>query len=363
MKGLFILLGHFLTLVARLLPPGGARTIVAESLLLKQQLLVVNRSRRRAPNLSVLDRFLFGFWSLFLDERRIRRVAVILKPSTLLRFHEALKNRKYRLLYSSCRSAKPGPKGPSQELIEIILEMKRRNPRFGCPRIAQQIAKTFGIDIDKDVVRRVLAKYHDLRPGDGGPSWLTFLGHMKDSLWSIDLFRCESMLLRTHWVLVVMDQFTRRIIGFAVHAGNVDGVAVCRMFNEAVARRMGLPRYLSSDHDPLFEYHRWQANLRVLGVEEIKTVAYVPISHPFVERLIGTTRREFLDRTLFWNARDLEGKLDGFKQFYNRNRVHTSLGGDTPAEASDEVVLRRADARLFQWQSYCRGLFQLPTAA
>jgi len=363
MKGLFILLGHFLTLVARLLRPGGARTIVAESLLLKQQLLVVNRSRRRAPNLSVLDRFLFGFWSLFLGERRVRRVAVILKPSTLLRFHEALKNRKYRLIYSSCRSAKPGPKGPSQELIEIIVEMKRRNPRFGCPRIAQQIARAFGIEIDKDVVRRVLAKYHDLRPGDGGPSWLTFLGHMKDSLWSIDLFRCESMLLRTHWVLVVMDQFTRRIIGFAVHAGDVDGVAVCRMFNEAVARRMGLPCYLSSDHDPLFEYHRWQANLRVLGVEEIKTVAYVPISHPFVERLIGTTRREFLDHTLFWNARDLEGKLDEFKEFYNRNRVHTSLGGDTPAEASGEVVLPRADARLFQWQSYCRGLFQLPIAA
>ena len=72
MKRLFILLGHFLTLVARLLRPGGARTILAESLLLKQQLLVINRSRQRAPNLSVLDRFLFGFWSLFLGERRIR---------------------------------------------------------------------------------------------------------------------------------------------------------------------------------------------------------------------------------------------------------------------------------------------------
>jgi transposase InsO family protein len=128
-----------------------------------------------------------------------------------------------------------------------------------------------------------------------------------------------------------MDQFTRRIIGFGVHVGDVDGMALCRMFNETVAR-MGLPRYLSSDHDPLFEYHRWQANLRVLGVEEIKTVAYVPISHPFVERLIGTTRREFLDHTLFWNARDLEGKLDDFKEFYNRNRIHTSLGGYTPAE-------------------------------
>jgi len=279
-----------------------------------------------------------------------------------LRFHEALKNRKYRLLYSSCRSAKPGSKGPTPELIEIIVEMKRRNPRFGCPRIAQQIAWAFGIDIDKDMVRRVLAKYYDLRPGDGGPSWLTFLGHLKDSLWSVDLFRCESMLLRTHWVMAVMDQFTRRIAGFAVQAGNVDGMTVCRMFNKAVAQ-MGVPRCLSTDNDPLFEYQRWQANLRVLGVAEIKTVAYVPLSHPFIERLIGTTRREFLDHTLFWNARDLERKLGEFKTYYNEHRAHAALGGETPADPGGEVVPRRADPRRFQWQGHCRGLFELPMAA
>src|SRR5256884_5737262 len=76
--------------------------------------------------------------------------------------------------------------------------MKQRNPSWGCPRIAQQIALAFQIQIDKDVVRRILAHHH--RPGQdfGGPSWLTFLGHMKDSLWSMDLFRCESATLRTH---------------------------------------------------------------------------------------------------------------------------------------------------------------------
>jgi transposase InsO family protein len=240
--------------------------------------------------------------------------------------------------------------------------MKRRNPRFGCPRIAQQIAKTFGIDIDKDVVRRVLAKYYHLRPGDGGPSWLTFLGSLKDSLWSVDLFRCESMLLRTHWVMVVMDQFTRRIIGFGVHVGDVDGIAVCRMFNEAVSR-LGVPSYLSTDNDPLFEYHRWQANLRVLGVEEIKSVAYVPLSHLFVERLIGTTRREFLDHALFWNASDLERKLGEFREYYNEHRVHASLGGDTPVEAGGVRGRRPVDPQRFRWRAHCRGLFELPMAA
>jgi hypothetical protein len=100
---------------------------------MKQQLLVINRSRRRAPNLSALDRILLGFWSLFLSSRRIQRAAVILRPSTLLKFHEALKKRKYRLLFSSRRQGKPGPKGPSPELIRAIIELKQRNPQFGCP--------------------------------------------------------------------------------------------------------------------------------------------------------------------------------------------------------------------------------------
>jgi putative transposase len=225
MEDLLILLGHLLTTIARLLGPGGAKTIVADSLLMKQQLLIVNRARQRAPNLTALDRFLLGFWSLFLNPRHVQRAAVILRPSTLLKFHNLFKQRKYRLLYSAGRRGKPGPKGPSPELIQAIVELKQRNPRFGCPRIAQQINKAFGTNIDKDVVRRILAIHYRPIPGNGGPSWLTFLGHTKDSLWSIDRFRCESILLKSHWVLVVMDQFTRRIIGFGVHAVDVDGIA------------------------------------------------------------------------------------------------------------------------------------------
>ena len=313
MKYLFIHLVHLLTTIAKLLGPGGAKAIVADSLLMKQQILIVNRARRRAPNLTTVDRFLLGFWSLFLNPRHIQRAAVILRPSTLLTFHRLLKQRKYRQLYSANRKRKPAPEGPSPEPIQAIVELKRRNPRFGCPRIAQQINKAFGTNIYKDIVRCVLAKHYRPAPGGSGPSWLTFLGHIKDSLWSIDLFRCESILLKSHWVLVVMDQFTRRIIGFGVHAGDVDGIALCRMFNTAIASR-GTPKHLSSDNDPLFLDHQWQANLRILGTDEIKTAPYTPLSHPFVERLIGTIRREFLDQTIFWNASDLEQKLADFRQ-------------------------------------------------
>jgi len=142
-----------------MLGPGGAKAIVADSLLMKQQLLIANRSRRRAPNLTVYDRFTLAFLSLFLNRRHIQRAAVIVRPSTLLNFHTLLKKHKYRLLFSSRKSSKPGPKGPSKQIIDAVIELKRRNPHFGCPRIAQQINLVFGTDLNKDVVRRILSAY------------------------------------------------------------------------------------------------------------------------------------------------------------------------------------------------------------
>src|SRR5439155_14296609 len=317
---LLILAVHLLATIAKLMRPGGVRAVVAESVLIKHQLLISSRARRRAPNLNSFDRLLLGLGSLFVPASRIPNLAVILKPRTLLGFHEALRKRKYWWLFSSGGHRRPGPKGPSKELIDAIVEFKRRNPRVGCPRIAQEIVHAFGIDIDKDIVRRVLAKHYRPEAGTDGPSWLSFIGHMKDSLWNVDLFRCESILLRSHWVMMVMDVFIRRIIGFGVESALIDGVSVCRMFNRARADQ-SLPRHASTDHDPLFRFHRWLANLRVLEIEEIKSVPYAPVSHPFIERLIGTIRREYLDRVFFWNAADLARKLGEFADYYNAYRV------------------------------------------
>jgi putative transposase len=116
-KEIIVLFLHLLTRVATLLGTSGRRTLLAENLLLQQQLLVWQRSRRRAPNLGTIDRLFFGFWTLFLRPRRLVLAAIILKPSTRLRFHRGLKQIQYRLLYSSRPKRKPGPKGPTPELI------------------------------------------------------------------------------------------------------------------------------------------------------------------------------------------------------------------------------------------------------
>ena len=142
----------------------------------------------------------------------------------------------------------------------------------------------------------------DDRPHDSaGPSWLTLLGH--------------------------------------------DGVGLCRMFNRAT-RGHTPPTYVSSDHDPLYRFHQWQRNLRILDVKEIKTVPYVPLSHPFVERLIGTIRRECLDYTLFWTGADLQMKLLDFQRYFNGHRTHAGLDGARRTRALARAAHMRISVRI-----------------
>jgi putative transposase len=126
-RGVAVLFLHLLATVARLAGPGGARSVVAESVLLRHQLLILNRSRRRSPTIHLADRMVAGVCS--------------------------------------------------QHVIAAAVDMKRRNPTWGCP----QIALAFGIPVNKDVVRRILAMRYRPAPDSAGPSWLTVLGHAKDT--------------------------------------------------------------------------------------------------------------------------------------------------------------------------------------
>lgn len=98
----------------------------------------------------------------------------------------------------------------------------------------------------------------------------------------------------------------------------------------------------------------------MLDIEEIKSLPHVPMSHPFVERLIGSIRRELLDQTFFWTATDLENKLRDYQCYYNEHRCHTSRDGATPDESDSNNVI---DIGSYRWREHCRGLFQLPVAS
>ncbi|MEO5969866.1 MAG: helix-turn-helix domain-containing protein, partial [Bdellovibrionia bacterium] len=235
----------------QLFRPNGKSSLMAECILLRQQLLLVKWKQCRAPNLTTLDRIVFAITIPFIKSTRLPRLSIVIAHSTLLRIHKALVERKYSILFSN-KNKKPGPKGPSPELIKLIIEIKQKNPKYGCPRIALLASKLTDRAINEILVRRILRQHFRFPSGSSSPSWLSQIGKAKDDLRSMYLFRCESILLKTHWVMIAMDHYTRRIIGVAVHAGNLDGPAICRMF--AFIRPSDLvPKHLSTDHDPLFQ--------------------------------------------------------------------------------------------------------------
>jgi putative transposase len=139
MSDFVVLLLHSIVTLVRLAKPGGFRNVVAESVLIRHQLLILNRGRKRAPNLRAADRMIASLCMLFIRRARLVRSAIVLKPSTLLHLHHALTQRKYRLLFSPKRGCRPGPKGPTKELIDAVVEIKRRNPGWGCPRDVLQL--------------------------------------------------------------------------------------------------------------------------------------------------------------------------------------------------------------------------------
>jgi putative transposase len=166
------------------------------------------------------------------------RTALVIKPSTMFHFHRVLAQGKYRLHFSPKQRAKPGPRGPNADLIRAVVAMEQRNPMWGCPRIAQQITLAFGIPIK-------LIRMGSSNPGHALPTGARWSGYILADIprqYERQPLECGSIAmrirdLRTYWVMVVMDQYSRRIIGFGIQAGVVDGVALCLMFKQAIRAR------------------------------------------------------------------------------------------------------------------------------
>ena len=133
MHDLLILVVHIITTVFRLARPGGLRAVVAESVLTKHQMLILNRSRSRAPNLRIQDRLVAGLCSFWIKPSRLRKVALAFKTSTLRSLNRALVQRKHRLLFSPKQRTKPGPKGPAGDLIQCRRRDEKAQFDVGMP--------------------------------------------------------------------------------------------------------------------------------------------------------------------------------------------------------------------------------------
>ena len=349
MKTLALLLIHVLTTLAKRAGPGGAKAIIAESVLLKHQQLIAHRSTGKTPRLTTSDRFLYGFLALFMRPGRIRKAAIVLKPATLTKFRRALLSRNYHLLFSSRKNAKPGPKGPADDLVRVIVELKQRNAHFGCPRIAQQINKAFGVNIDKDVVRRVLAKHYRPKPFDGELSWLTFFRHTCESLWNIALFQRKSILPRIHSSLHAIGQCTRRIISCGITGCHSDQTVVCSLFAADVPL-VEASKSLSLAHDPPFSHHRCKRKLLTVG--RTQTVPIFPRAPPFAERRIGTRHRNHHDDRSNGGAIDLETEHEALNN--NLFLISGPLDEIRSSKINRETALSHAESPNFTRKRHIR---------
>lgn len=156
-----LIIPNFLILYLRLLLPGGTRKIAAENVALRKQLMTMTRGMKRSPKLQTSDRIFFGMLGAIISIHRLEKISILLKPDTILKFHKALIKRKYSTLFSSKKTKRLGRKGTEQAVIDAILEMKKRNPSYGYRRITMQISIAFDINIDKNIVRRVLNKHYN----------------------------------------------------------------------------------------------------------------------------------------------------------------------------------------------------------
>ena len=183
----FTLLLNLLSIFATVLKPNGRKSLIAENIALRQQLIILQRGRKRVPNLTTYDRLTFALLASLIKPIRLERIAIIIKPTTIIKFHQYLVKRKYKNLFGNKSSKLSGRKPPSEELIQLVLSIKERNIKYGYLRISMQIYYSFGIYISQFSVGRILRKYgnHIPNSNNDGPSWLTFLGHAKGSLWSI----------------------------------------------------------------------------------------------------------------------------------------------------------------------------------
>ena len=289
----------------------------AEILALRHQLLVLQRSSRgHRLRLSRADRFLWvwlaRFWSAW------RSALVIVKPETVIAWH-----RKGFRLYWKWKSRHPeGRPSVSLQVIELIHRMSLANPRWGAPRIHGELLK-LGFELSQATVAKYLVRHR--RPPS--QNWRTFLKNHMHSLVSADFFVVPTITFRLLFVFVILSHDRRRPIHLAVTA-NPTTEWKTRQLLEAFPWDSA-PHYLLRDRDARYgkEFHeatRW------LGIREALTAPRSPWQNPYVERLIGTIRRECLDHVIVLNETGLRRVLKLYLEYYERTRTHLSLDKDAP---------------------------------
>jgi transposase InsO family protein len=287
-----------------------------EILALRHQLAVVQRSVRK-PKLKPADRlFWAGLCELWSDWRS---ALVIVKPETVIGWHR----KGFRLFWTwKVRHGRTGRPSVSMEVRDLIRKMGRENPLWGAPRIHGELLK-LGIDVGETSVSKYMAR----RRRPPSQTWRTFLDNHIKSLVSIDFFTVPTVRFQILYVFLVLSHERRRIVHFNVTT-HPTAEWTAQQLREAFPWDTA-PNYLLRDRDQIFG-QAFIDQVQAMGIKQVLAAPRSPWQRAYVERVIGTIRRECLDHVIVFNERSLYRHLQSFMDYYHRSRTHLGLQKDAP---------------------------------
>jgi transposase InsO family protein len=240
----------------------------------------------------------------------------VVKPATVIQWH-----RQGFRLYWRWRS-KSGRPSINRELRDLIWHMSEANPLWGAPRIHGELLK-LGIEVSQATV----AKYTVRRQGAPSPSWRSFLRNHAGGIAAIDMFVVASASFRLLYVMIILAHDRRKIMRTAVTEHPTEAW-LSRQVTEAFPWDTA-PRYLLRDRDASYGPY-FRSRIEVMGIKDVVTAPRSPWQNPYVERVIGSIRRECLDHIVIFNERHLRRVLSSYADYYHRTRTHLSLDKDCP---------------------------------
>jgi putative transposase len=291
-------------------------TLHVENLALRHQLGVLRRSVKR-PKLTSADRFLWAWlceiWSDW------RSSLVIVKPETVIAWHR----KSFRLFWTwKVRHGQPGRPAVPKDVRALIRRMSRENPLWGAPRIHGELLK-LGIDVGETSV----GKYMLRRRKPPSQTWRTFLENHIKTMVSVDFFTVPTIRFQILYVFLVLAHDRRRILHFGVTA-HPTAEWTAQQLREALPWDAG-ERHLLRDRDRIFG-DEFTKHVNAMGIQEVLSAPRSPWQRAYVERLIGTLRRECLDHVIVFNEASLFRHVKSFVAYYHDSRTHLALAKDTP---------------------------------
>ena len=259
-------------------------------------------------------------WSWFCGRWTAWRSALcIVKPDTVIAWHR----KGYRLFWTwKVRRGQPGRPAVPKEIRKLIRQMSRDNPLWGAPRIHGELLK-LGIDIGETSV----SKYMVRRRNPPSQTWRTFLeNHLKSTV-SIDFFTAPTLRFQVLYVFLVLAHDRRRIVHFNVTA-HPTAEWTAQQLREAFPFEH-VPKYLLRDRDRIFGVD-FTKQVEDLSIEEVLSAPRSPWQRAYIERVIGSIRRECLDHVIVFNEGSLYRHVQSFVDYYHESRRHLSLEKDTP---------------------------------